>query len=157
MTSPKSEDRPRPRQDDSTTVIATGVLAATLATLCHETLGHGLGCVIDGGRITLLTSIWFRCHGATSLTDAAGPFASLVGGLAAFALLPRASGNRLMRFFLILFGAISLFWFAGQLIDHARDQRRRLGAHRPSQPLAGSGVRISIAHRRCHLWSAPSH
>jgi hypothetical protein len=107
------------KQDDFATVIAAGVLAATLATLCHEMVGHGLGCVIDGGRITLLTSIWFRCHGATSLTDAAGPFASLIGGLAAFALLPMAGGDRLARFVLILFGAISLFWFAGQLIDHA--------------------------------------
>jgi hypothetical protein len=63
----------RPPSDDSATVIAAGILAATLAAVCHETLGHGLGCVIDGGRVTLLTSIWFRCHGATSLTDAAGP------------------------------------------------------------------------------------
>jgi len=42
---------------DLTTVVAVGVVAATLAAVCHETLGHGLGCVVDGGRITLLTSI----------------------------------------------------------------------------------------------------
>jgi hypothetical protein len=113
------EKHPRPESDDAATVIATGVLAATLATLCHETLGHGLGCVLDGGRVTLLTSIWFRCHGATSLTDAAGPFASLAAGLAAFGLLKIEQVERVARFLLILFGAISLFWFAGQLIDHA--------------------------------------
>lgn len=105
--------------DDTATVVAAGVLAATLATLCHETVGHGLGCVIDSGRITLLTSIWFRCQGATSLTDAAGPFASLVSGLAAFALLLIKRTDRVARFVLTLFGAINLFWFAGQLIDHA--------------------------------------
>ena len=113
------EDSASPKSDDAATVVAAGVLAATLATFCHETLGHGLSCVIEGGRITLLTSIWFRCQGASSLTDAAGPFASLAGGLVAFALLPMSGGNRLLRFFLILYGAISLFWFAGQLIDHA--------------------------------------
>jgi hypothetical protein len=113
------ENCPRPESDDAATVIATGVLAATLAALCHETLGHGLDCIIDGGRVTLLTSIWFRCHGATSLTDAAGPFASLVAGLAAFGLLKIEQVDRVARFMLILFGAISLFWFAGQLIDHA--------------------------------------
>ncbi len=81
--------------------------------------GHGLGCVIDGGRITLLTSIWFRCHGGNTLTDAGEPIASLVGGLAAFALLPAARTNRISRLTLVLFGAFSVFWFAGQLIDHA--------------------------------------
>ncbi len=109
--------------DDAATVVAIGVLAATLAATWHETLGHGLGCVIDGGRITLLTSIWFHCQGATSLTDAAGPLASLAGGLAAFGLLPIAGTNRLARFLLTLFGAINLFWFAGQLIDHAAVNR----------------------------------
>ena len=82
-------------------------------------MGHGVGCGIDGGRITLLTSIWFRCQGATSLTDAAGPFASLIAGLAAFGLLPIEGTHRVARFVLILFGAISLFWFAAQLIGHA--------------------------------------
>ena len=106
------------KSDDPATVIAAGVLAATLAAICHETLGHGLGCVMVGGRITLLTSIWFRCQGATSLTDAAGPVASLIAGLAAFALLRIEKFNGVGRFVLILFGAISLFWFAGQLIDH---------------------------------------
>ena len=103
----------------SGTVIAAGVLAATLAAICHETLGHGLGCIGVGGRITLLTSIWFRCKGATSLTDAGGSIASLAGGMAAIlflSLFKLQSAAR--RLFLTLFGAISLFWFAAQLIDH---------------------------------------
>jgi hypothetical protein len=117
MTADKSGFRSAP--DDAATVIAAGVCAATLAALCHETVGHGLGCVIDHGRITLLTSIWFRCQGATSLTDAAGPLASLVGGLAALGLQRKGGADRVRQFVLILFGAISLFWFAGQLIEHA--------------------------------------
>jgi hypothetical protein len=104
---------------DMATVAGAGVFAATLAALCHETLGHGLGCAIDGGRITLLTSIWFRCQGAMSLTDAGGPLASLVGALLAFALLRFTAPGRVARFVLILFAGYSLFWFAGQLIDHA--------------------------------------
>jgi len=105
--------------DDSATVIAAGVLAASLAAICHETVGHGLGCVGIGGRITLLTSIWFQCRGATSLTDAAGPIASLVGGVAAIVLLSFKIPNGAARLTLILFGAFGLFWFAGQLIGHA--------------------------------------
>jgi hypothetical protein len=71
--------------DDLTTVVAVGVIAATLAAVCHETLGHGLGCTADGGRITLLTSIYVRCAGATALTPAAGPLGNFLAGIAAFA------------------------------------------------------------------------
>jgi hypothetical protein len=65
---PSVDPKPPALRDDLPTVVAAGVLTATLAALCHETLGHGLGCLAVGGRITLLTSIWFRCHGAKSLT-----------------------------------------------------------------------------------------
>jgi hypothetical protein len=102
--------------DDPITVIAAGVLAATLAAVCHETLGHGLGCIVVGGRITLLTSIYFRCLGATALTDAAGPLGSFLAGMAAFAVLSLRSPGRTTRLFLILFGAINLFWLFGQMV-----------------------------------------
>jgi hypothetical protein len=104
--------------DHPWTVVAVGVLAATLAAMCHETLGHGLGCVGVGGEITLLTSIWFRCRGATSLTDAGGSIASLLAGTASIALLSFKIRSRVARLVLILFGGFSLFWFAAQLIDH---------------------------------------
>jgi hypothetical protein len=115
-TMPPNRDA-RARSDDAATVAAIGVLAATLADLCHETIGHGLGCVGVGGRITLLTSIWFRCQGATALTDAGGSLASLVlGGIVL--TLSRRSGTT-ARLLMILFGAINLFWFAAQLMFHA--------------------------------------
>jgi hypothetical protein len=95
---------------DLATVIAVGVLAATLVAVCHETLGHGLGCIVVGGRITLLTSIYFRCLGATALTDAAGPLGNFVGGIAAFALLSLRTSGQTTRLLLILFGAFNLFW-----------------------------------------------
>jgi hypothetical protein len=102
--------------DDPITIIAVGVLAATLAAVCHETLGHGLGCIAVGGRIALLTSIYFRCLGASALIDAAGPLGSFLAGLAAFAFLSLRSCGRTMRLFLILFGAINLFWLFGQMV-----------------------------------------
>jgi hypothetical protein len=104
--------------DHPATVVAAGVLAATLAAICHETLGHGLGCIGVGGQITLLTSIWFRCQGATSITDAGGSIASLLAGVASIALLSFKVRNSVAQLVLILFGAFSLFWFAAQLIDH---------------------------------------
>jgi len=102
--------------DDLTTVVAVGVVAATLAAVCHETLGHGLGCVVDGGRITLLTSIYVRCAGATALTPAAGPLGNFLAGVAAFAFLALRPTGRAAGLFLVLFGAFNLFWLFGQMV-----------------------------------------
>ena len=120
-----------PASDDPLTAAACGILAASLAALCHETIGHGLACHAEGGRLTLLTSIWFRCSGATSLTYAAGPAASLAGGLIGLAALHR-SRSAPLRLFLVLFTAFRLFWFAGQLV---------------SQPITGKDIWAIIAAR----------
>jgi hypothetical protein len=102
---------------DTATVIAVGALAATLAVVCHETVGHGLGCIGAGGHVTLLTSIWFRCSNGTPIADAGGPMGNLVAGTLAAAVLTgagaRPSGRLLL--FLFLFGALNLLWFTGQL------------------------------------------
>ncbi|GLH77382.1 hypothetical protein SSBR45G_22900 [Bradyrhizobium sp. SSBR45G] len=36
------------QRDDVATVAAAGILAATLAAFCHETIGHGIGCIAAG-------------------------------------------------------------------------------------------------------------
>lgn len=111
--------------DDTATVVGLGVLAATLAVLCHETLGHGLACLGIGGHIMLLTSIWFRCSRYAAITDAGGPIGNLVAGSLAVVLIgyirPRPSG----RLLLFMFGALNLFWFMAQLtyesLTHTHD------------------------------------
>jgi hypothetical protein len=102
--------------EDTATVVAVGVLAATLAVVCHETVGHGLGCTGTGGHITLLTSIWFRCSKWTPIADAGGPIGNLAAGLVAAVLLTHASPRPTGKLLLLLFGALNLFWFTGQLI-----------------------------------------
>ncbi|MGB8717485.1 MAG: hypothetical protein WCD66_14185 [Rhodanobacteraceae bacterium] len=97
------------------TVIAIGVLAATVATLCHETIGHGLSCVASGGHITLLTSIWFRCSEWNSMTSLGGPIGNLAAGLLAVLLLNRLRPGPHMRLFLLMSAALNLYWFMGQL------------------------------------------
>jgi hypothetical protein len=108
-----------PVSDDIATVTACGILSATLAATFHETIGHGLGCYADGGVVTLLTSIWFRCRGGSSLTDAAGPIASLLAGLTGLAVLRKRNLGGAPWLSLVLFTAFSLFWFAAQLVFHA--------------------------------------
>jgi hypothetical protein len=111
--------------NDTATVIALGVLAATLATLSHETLGHGLGCIGTGGHIALLTSVWFRCDRASAISDIGGPVGNLLAGSAALGLLSYAKASPRMRLFLLMFGTINLFWLMGQLtfesLSHAHD------------------------------------
>jgi hypothetical protein len=105
--------------NDTATVIAVGTLAATLAAIGHETVGHGLGCVGTGGHITLLTSIWFHCHGGSAITDAGGPAANIVAGAAAFALLNWTRLKPRMNLFLLLLGTLNSFWFMTQLAFNA--------------------------------------
>ena len=101
--------------DDAMTVVALGVLAATLAAICHEALGHGLGCLDSGGHVALLTSIWFRCSKWSAITDAAGPAGNLAAGLLALALLRCCRPGTAVRFLLLLSVAFNLFWFTAQI------------------------------------------
>lgn len=101
--------------NDTATVIAVGVLAATLAVICHETLGHSLACLGVGGHIKLLTSIWFRCSRYAPIVDAGGPIGNLVAGSVAAGLLTYTSPRPTGRLLLFLFGALNIFWFTGQL------------------------------------------
>ncbi len=105
--------------DDAATLVAVGVLAATVAAVSHEVIGHAGGCLARGGEVTLLTSIYFHCLGGGDLVDALGPIGGLVCGVAAFALLRPARGwPTAIRLFLLSLGATALFWFFAQL---ARD------------------------------------
>jgi hypothetical protein len=108
---------PSTQRDHVPTVLAAGLLAATLAAICHETVGHGIGCMAAGGDVQLLTSIWFRCRGATSLTDAGGAISGVLCGGLALALTRRLS-HPALRLMLFMFGALSLLWVAAQLIAH---------------------------------------
>jgi hypothetical protein len=105
---PVSRDPAAVRPDDTVTVLAAGVLAATFAAVFHEALGHGIGCVAVGGHITLLTSIWFRCYGATSLTDAGGAIAGVIFGVLALIVPLHRIPNTAIRLMLLMFGAVIL-------------------------------------------------
>lgn len=76
-------------------------------------------CLALGGRITLLTSVYFRCANGGPLTDAAGPLMNLIVGAACRLLArgrPVASWSRL---FFVLAMAFNLFWGAGYFIFSA--------------------------------------
>src|SRR5215470_6235351 len=47
--------------DDGATLAALGIAAYLIADVLHEVVGHGTACLMSGARITLLTSVYFRC------------------------------------------------------------------------------------------------
>ena len=47
------------RRHDLLTLVAIGVAAHIAADVVHEVLGHGVVCLLSGGKITLLTLVFF--------------------------------------------------------------------------------------------------
>ena len=107
------------RTHSYSTLGAIAAVAFIVACVAHEAIGHGGMCLAVGGRITLLTSVYFHCTNGGPLTDAAGPLMNLIVGAACWSLArnrPLASQSRL---FFVLAMAFNLFWGAGYLIFSA--------------------------------------
>jgi hypothetical protein len=93
------------------------VIAACLATIAHEAIGHGGACLASGGHITLLTSVYFDCDLRSVWIAPAGPAGNLVAGVLAWALLKvLPTGRPRARLLLLLMMAFSVFWAAGYLM-----------------------------------------
>src|ERR1041385_633854 len=106
----------RNRPDDPATLGAIGVAAYIFADLVHECLGHAVICLVTGGQVTLLTSVFFRSQPWSRMTDVAGPSANLVvGSLLRMALRYDKKWSAQTRFFLSLAVAFNLFWGTGYL------------------------------------------
>lgn len=105
-------------RDDLPTLIAIGALAAMAAGLSHELVGHGVACLATGGEVRLVSTVFFRCDGASAVSDLGGPLGNLAWGLIALTLIAsRIVLHRTGRLFLLTTAAFSLFWFFGQLAE----------------------------------------
>ena len=108
------------RAIDRMTVVAIATVAYALANLIHEGLGHGGTCVVVGGRLTALSSVYAECaaegrtHLANSLATAAGTLANLLAGATAWLLLRRQEARPTSRrYFLWLFMTLNLLQGTG--------------------------------------------
>jgi hypothetical protein len=100
-----------------TTVAAIMVIAFMLACVAHEVVGHGGMCMIVGGHVNLVSSVYFRSTGGGVLTDAAGPLMNLFVGAVCWFLLGRWTAPPILwRLFLVLAMGFNLFWGAGCFI-----------------------------------------
>lgn len=106
-----------PTRDDTATVCALAALAMVLATTAHEAIGHGGACLLAGGRIRLLTSVYFHCATQNRWISPAGPLGNLGAGALGLALFHGAPAAMLRtRLVALLLAGFSLFWFAGYLV-----------------------------------------
>jgi hypothetical protein len=81
---------------------------------------HGAACLILGGRIISLTSVFVNCSLTGATIDLAGPFANLIVGLVALlAVRFTTRASSAVRLFYILAAAFNLLWFSLQLVFSA--------------------------------------
>lgn len=102
-------------KNDLWTTGAVAVSAMMAATVAHEALGHGGACLAMGGKVTLLTSVYFRCNPSGPWIDAGGPIGNLVAAVLALMILPLMKSGASRLFAALLF-AFSASWFAGYAI-----------------------------------------
>ncbi len=109
-------------RDDWVVLAMLGTLVTIVGSVAHEAIGHGLGCALDGGTVTLLTFLVFRCDGAGWVADGGGPVGALiVGGLALVSLNRSRAKNPLYRLALFTVASMLLFWFFAQMVKEAFD------------------------------------
>jgi hypothetical protein len=104
------------RTHSYSTLGAIAAVAFIVACVAHEAIGHGGMCLAVGGRITLLTSVYFHCTNGGPLTDAAGPLMNLIAGAACWLLARNQPLISQTRLFFVLAMAFNLFWGAGYFI-----------------------------------------
>jgi hypothetical protein len=108
---------------DIPTLIIISASADLFSTFLHEMAGHGLNCVLTGGRVQDLGAFYVNCdyHGMTDLAIRwvafAGPLFSLLTGLVSFLILRRISERSPhQRLFFWLLGTLSFMTAAGYLL-----------------------------------------
>lgn len=107
------------RTHSYSTLGAIAAVAFIVACVSHEAIGHGGMCLAVGGRVTLLTSVYFRCTNGGPLTDAAGPLMNLIVGAACWLFARRRPSASSSRLFFVFAMAFNLFWGAGYFIFSA--------------------------------------
>jgi hypothetical protein len=109
-------------RDDFWTVAAIAVLAAIVTNMAHETIGHGVGLLLAGGRSGIFTTTRLIVptpvpNPAWCIFDLGGPAGNLAfAGLGWFGLRLLPAARTHWRLFCWLVMAFSLFWAFGYLL-----------------------------------------
>ena len=106
-----------PTDDDPMTICAISVLAAIVANVLHEGIGHGLLALLTGTRSGQLTTVAWSGGFDSRLVAAGGTMVNLAAGLA-FWIALRCATHRSAhaRYFLLLSCAFNLFTGTGYFL-----------------------------------------
>jgi len=109
-----------PTKDDALSVYAISALAAMLADVLHEGIGHGLLALLTGAKSGVLSSVAWSSEFDSRLVAAGGTLVNLAAGLLLWLALRRAANaSPATRFFLLiscgfnLFDGTGYFFFSG--------------------------------------------
>jgi hypothetical protein len=99
-----------PVKDDALTVCAISALAAMLADVLHEGVGHALLAVLTGAKSGVLSTVAWSTAFDSRLVAAGGTLVNLAAGVMFWLALRRAaSASAATRFFLLISFAFNLF------------------------------------------------
>lgn len=102
------------QSDDAATIAAIAVIAYFLTTFVHHGLGHGGACLVFGGKLTMMTSVYAACTKFGVAIDVAGPLANLIAAvilLVALITLRMATAHTHLLF--VVGMAFNTFWWTG--------------------------------------------
>jgi hypothetical protein len=103
-----------PASDDTATVCAISMVAALLADVVHEGLGHAATALLTGTQSGLLTTVAWSSDFDSRLVAAGGTLANLVAAAIFWLALRSATGASVrLRFFLLISLAFNLFTGTG--------------------------------------------
>jgi len=101
---------PIPSKDDILTICAISLLAAIIADVLHEGVGHAALALLLGAQSGVLSTVAWSSTFESRLVAAGGTLVNLVAGVIFFLLLRRAQNvSAGMRYFLLLCMAFNLF------------------------------------------------
>jgi hypothetical protein len=107
---------------DTATLAAIAAITYALANVLHEGVGHGLTCVLVGGRAEVLSTVHFQCGGVEALSawsrraiSAGGTLVNMVAG-AVFWLAMMKARSATLRFFFWLSMTVNLLAGFGYLM-----------------------------------------
>jgi hypothetical protein len=100
--------------DDLLTICAISLVAAIIANVVHEGLGHAVTALLTGTQSGVLTTVAWSSDFDSRLVAAAGTLANLAAGVIFwFALRGSARASVRLRYFLLISLAFNLFTGAG--------------------------------------------
>ena len=100
--------------DDLLTMCAISLVAAMIANVVHEGLGHAATALLTGTQSGVLTTVAWSSYFDSRLVAAAGTLANLAAGVVFWIGLRRAAGASVrLRFFLLISLAFNLFTGTG--------------------------------------------